>query len=486
MSEARTILRHSPIYLAAALLNRGTGVILVMAYSRWLGIEAYGMLGVAMIAAELIGIVTSLQIADGLARFVFEHKDEQRRLQVVATAVFGLAGLTLIATPIFALVLPWVAQWAVGDRQLAPLFLVAGLATCCDTGFAILLTYLRSTLRSSAVLIASTARSVLLLGSGALLVGYFDFGLSGAVWGLCLANALAVVVLAVVMLGRTGIRFDRDDLGAMLRYGAKITPAYLIEAGAKFVERAWVAQLVGLASAGAFYLALRLCDLLSQLLIVPFQQVFVVGRYDLHRDGGSDPQGPRLHTAFAALLATAALGLAALGPELVSVLAGRGYDEAARVLPPLAAATVVFALSGMIELPIHFAKRPDRITYAVAVAACLHLPLVWLGAWSFGALGAACGRLGGVAIRIACTTVAARGLPGPRPQWTRLLVLAGVTAIAFLALAAAGRVPGGLGLGLRLAVVAVFPAAVLLAPVFAPRDRAWVLARFGGPRAEGA
>ena len=65
MSEARTILRHSPIYLAAALLNRGTGVILVMAYSRWLGIEAYGMLGVAMIAAELIGIVTSLQIADG-------------------------------------------------------------------------------------------------------------------------------------------------------------------------------------------------------------------------------------------------------------------------------------------------------------------------------------------------------------------------------------------------------------------------------------
>ena len=68
MSEARTILRHSPVYLTASLLNRGAGFLLVVIYTRFLAPSGYGLVGAAMAAGEAIGILLSLQLAEALSR----------------------------------------------------------------------------------------------------------------------------------------------------------------------------------------------------------------------------------------------------------------------------------------------------------------------------------------------------------------------------------------------------------------------------------
>jgi len=326
---------------------------------------------------------------------------------------------------------------------------------------------LRAELRSTAVLAWSSGRSALLLVLTGLFVSVLGFGALGALTALLTANAIAAIALGTALVARRG-RFRWPLFRTLVGYGAPLCPGWFAESAAKAVERAVIVQRIGLAAAGLWYLALRLADVLSTLVHGPFAQVFIVRRYQLHRDGSPDGESAALFSVFLAVMAWGAVVLSALAPEAVTLVSGRNFAAAASLVPAAAAVVAVFSVTTMVEMRLYLAKRPARITVAVVVSALAHGALAYFAVIHWGVVGVAWARLAATCLRIVCLEIAARRLPGPRPEWRRLL---GITLVAGAAIALCmimTDVEGWTSLAVRLGIALAFPLLIVSSPLASP------------------
>jgi len=455
------------VYLAASLLNRGAGLLLVVIYTRFLDPAGYGLVGAAMAAAEAIGVLLSLQLSEALSRLFFDHVDDAGRADVVATAIIGILLITGAAAGPLLLAAPTIAAFVAADRGAADAIVIASLAVGCDAMYSAGLHALRAELRSTAVLAWSSGRSALLLVLTGLFVSVLGFGALGALTALLTANAIAAIALGTALVARRG-RFRWPLFRTLVGYGAPLCPGWFAESAAKAVERAVIVQRIGLAAAGLWYLALRLADVLSTLVHGPFAQVFIVRRYQLHRDGSPDGESAALFSVFLAVMAWGAVVLSALAPEAVTLVSGRNFAAAASLVPAAAAVVAVFSVTTMVEMRLYLAKRPARITVAVVVSALAHGALAYFAVIHWGVVGVAWARLAATCLRIVCLEIAARGLPGPRPEWRRLL---GITLVAGAAIALCmimTDVEGWTSLAVRLGIALAFPLLIVSSPLASP------------------
>jgi O-antigen/teichoic acid export membrane protein len=378
--------------------------------------------------------------------------------------MLGILGITLLGAGPLWLAAPAIAGFVAGDRNAADAIVIASLALGCDAMFNAGLHALRAELRSIAVLAWSTARSVALLVLSGVAVGVLGYGAIGALCALLAANVIGALALTVALVAGRG-RFRWPLFRTLVGYGVPLCPGWFAESAAKAVERAVVVQRVGLAAAGLWYLALRLADVLSTLVHGPFAQVFIVRRYQLHRDGSPDAGSAALFSVFLAVMAWGAIVLSALAPQVVLLVSGRGFAAAASLVPAAAAVVVVFSLTTIVEMRLYLAKRPARITVAVVISALVHSALAYGAVVYWGVMGVAWARLVATCFRIVCLEVAARGLPGPAPEWRRLfgttLVMVGCTLLCTILAQSEGLT----SLAVRLGVALLFPLLILSSPL---------------------
>lgn len=469
VNEGHSILRHSPVYLAAALLNRGSGFLLVLIYTHFMGTADYGLVGVVMISAEIIGALVSLQLGTAMGRFFFEHPQNQHR--IISTAILALIALIALSSlPLWLLAGP-LAAFALDDSAHGAVLVLGALATLFDSLLAMGLQVLRLQRRSSAVLGVSTLRSIVLLGLSLWLVAGMQLGPWGSMLAMVIANGVVALGLSCIIIAQHPLVWSWPDLRAMIGFSLPLLPAYGMEAGGKFVERLLIVAYSGLAASGLYYLALRLGELLSTVIVGPFNEIYAVRRYELYRDGMTDSEGARLYTYFFSLLTTAALGLALLAPEIVRLVSRPAYAEAASVIPLVSVTVVLFALTGIVELGIYFAKRTSLFTTATFVGLLVHIPLVAFATWKYGIVGTAAARCLSTAVRVTYTGRLARGLGGPIPEWRRLGSIA-CAALAAYAIGCLFYLTGGwIDLSWRCLIVILFPLMLSISPLLSRTER---------------
>ncbi|MCX5658105.1 MAG: oligosaccharide flippase family protein [Planctomycetota bacterium] len=483
MSETRATIRHMPVYLAASLLNRGTAFLQLLILTNYVPAEEYGVLGVIIVASEIIGEAIALQLPTAVARFYFDSHEDSDRNGVVATAVLGMLGLMAIAAPILLLFNgPLSALLLRGeDVPQRGLLLTLGVGCMlCNGLFEIALNFLRAQKRSTAVLVASTTRSLGFLSLTGVFVMWLHKGALGALTAQFITFSIAAAVMLVPVFLRTGAAFSGDRLAAMLRFGAPLFPALLAENGRRLVERDRVAVDCSLADAGRYYLGSRFADLMATLLITSFAHVYAVHRFEAYRAGRPDPDGPRLFTYFFLIMTSSCLALSLMAPEVVRLVAPKKFFDAAVVMPLMMLAITIFSISLIVELGIYYTKSAYRITIAAFITLAIHVPLTYFLVKRFGALGAASAACAAVAIRIALTAWMARGLGGPKPEWFRLagILLPAVAAYALgLALDMNHDWTGSVS---RAIVAGLFPMAVLLSPLFREEERDRLLQALSG------
>jgi len=291
---------------------------------------------------------------------------------------------------------------------------------------------------------------------------------------------LATAWLILPLLARLGLRFSRAKFISMLRFGTPLLPAQIAELLLKFSDRYLLAHLASLAEVGVFFLGVRLVSILQLAFISPFNQIYIVRRFEAFGRKEGDAEGSRVFTYFFAILVSAALALSLAAPELVALTAFRrpGYSGAASVIPLLALAEVVRSLLLIAELGIFLAKIPRYLTFASIAGTLLHIPLTASMIAMFGVIGAAGAAVLSMTFRLIVTCRLARGLGGPQPEWGHIFVIlsAGLAAFgaAWVTALALGEPAGAVG---RLFLAGFFPLVLLLSPVFSDAERS-ALRRF--------
>jgi O-antigen/teichoic acid export membrane protein len=474
VSEARAVFGHSVIYAFTAILNRAAGLLLLPLYTHFLDPSDYGLLGVITITSEVVGALIGIRLGTAMSRLFFDYAEEREREELVSTAILGMGAIVAAFSIVLALLERPVAAVVLGNADDGVLLFLGVVGLLLNVVFTLGQQHLIVLQRSTAMLVVSTLRSVFFLGFAFLFVAALRMGVFGALLAILLANGLAAAWLIVPLLLRIGCRFSPAKFMAMLRFGAPLLPGQLAELLARFTDRYLLSHLVSMASAGVFFLGLRLSATLQMALISPFNQTYIVRRFEAHGRNEGDAEASRVFTGFFAILVSVALGLSLAAPQLIEAVAfGRpDYYAAALVIPLLALAEVVRSVLLIVELGIFYAKVPRFLTAATLAALGLHVPLTAALIALFGVRGAAGAAVLSTAFRLAVTCRLAKGLNGPRPQWRHLVaILCSAIAVFGLATAVDAAVGETWGLVARLLAAVAYPVLLLHSPVFDDTER---------------
>jgi O-antigen/teichoic acid export membrane protein len=472
MRELRVTFRHSRTYAAASVLNRTATFLLLPLYARCLSPADYGLLGLISVASEVAGTAIGLGLGVALSRIYFDYSEPRDRDEVVTSAMLGYGTVALVTALPLALLAEPLGRVLFGAPGHGSPLLLGMLGLLANGLFTLGLQYLRVGQRSRAYMAVSTLRSLGLLVANGALVGGLGWGVMGALAGTLVVNALFAASLLATTLARLGSRFSTAKFRALLAFGLPSLPGSLADFATGFIDRYLLVHLTSLAAGGVYFLAVRVATMLYVTLIAPFGQIYAIRRLEIHAARASDPEAAPLFTYFFVAMVSGALALALLAPEIVVLLASRGYGGAAVVIPFLALAQVINSLLLILQTGIYFAKRPRRLTVISVATLGLHAAAAPVLISTYGALGAAAAGVLSATFRAGLTTRLAVDLGGPRPEWARLTVIL-LAAAAILAIdRSLGFTPSIPLLALHLVVSAAFPVLVLLSPLFASGERA--------------
>ena len=440
----RSLLRASALYTVGNVAPRIGQFLLLPVYIRFLTQADYGTLALLTSLAGILTVVYHFGIDGALMRLHFDTSGREREKLYGTAALFTLA-LAAAGSIVLAIALgPFFGDLFAGT----PFFPLGALALLI--AFVGSLSYVPSTLfRASGqpgrFLLVSLGAFVVSSLISVSLVVLFGFGAAGVLTGQVLGGvAVFIVALAIVRRARAWMidgRILRDALGV----GLPLLPHAISAWALRLADRWLIALLIGLpaidarAQIGIYSVGYQLGYVVS-IIVTSFNSAWSPYFYRI----GHEREGPRIYVEMVTLvtggLLVLAVGMAALAPEIVAVIARPGYEPAADVVPVVAFASALQGLYVMFVTVLFLVKHTQRLALITLTAALANIAMNVVLIPPFGIMGAAWATLAAYALFAATTYLVARRIYPIRLDVLRLAIL-GVGAVVA---ALAGRiiVPG--------------------------------------------
>jgi O-antigen/teichoic acid export membrane protein len=435
-----------------ALLTAGAAAI-----SRVLSPRDFGVTALALTFAASAAVCVGVPFEEALAR-----RRSLRKVHLEA----ALGASWAIGLGILAISVP--AGWALarlqGEPQLASMLPVA-TAALFFTGHAVILTALARRLRRfNAIAIASLAGHT--LGVPASLAIAFA---GGGPWALIAQRLLIAAAAAAVLQWRLGFTIrPRWSLAPLREFGGFARVAFLDRLTDNLnylVFNNFVAALFGATVLGYVNMAMRLIEPVRGAIDATAHNLafsfFASAAGDRARLGG---MAERAVALVAPLVAPVFLGMAAVAPTLLPLVAGPGWDGAIGIATCLALGAALAGPPRLILTALSAGGRPE-FGLASTVAGFAASIVALAATAALGPIGVGLARVAGDATRAAVALgLSSRALEWTRRRrWTAVAPAWALSAAMALAVAAAGAwAPLGSGWA-RLAALVLLGAAVYLA-----------------------
>lgn len=479
---ARKLFRDVAIYGAGDVATSAVNLLLLPLFTRILTTEEYGVLALLLSIEAGAKILLRWGTDAAFMRLYYECPDGPAR-QLLASTILGF--LLAINAPVFLagwLLAPWLSGAMFGTDAYAATLRVFFLNTFLLGFFFAPFHVLRiegRTVRFSVLTFSRAAGTVLVR-----LV--FIVGLGMGVFGIVAADLVLTAIIGVALApGFAALvrpRFSFAVLREALGFGVPRVPHGLAHQVTAMTDRWVLNSYVTLDRIGVYGIGVSL-GLGMKLFLSAFEYAWA----PFYLEAMTRPEAraiySRITTYVVAILALLAIGLAAISPELVALMAAPPFADAARVVPWIALGVLLQGFYQLTAIGLNITKRtallPIATGAATAVAIGVNLLLVprfgiqgaaWTYALSYGTLAAA-----GFAL--------SQWVYPVRYEWRRLAII-GVAALAVYALAVFGvrdEWPAIVRLAARGGIVSVaFPALLIAGGVFRLEDlRALVALRDG-------
>ena len=361
--------------------------------TRFLAPEEVGLVELGAVAIVFANVIISLEIGQGLARFVPDEAHASETRTIASTALWFSVAAYAVATVVVGIGL----IIARSTESYVPAVMLAAV-----TGGLFLLVQgqLRWELRpvpyaitsfafAAVTLIATTA----LLGSGAGVIGAFVGQAVGATIGLVLA--------LIASRGSFGREFDRKWLKRLLAFSGPLVPASVGVLIALYVDRVVIATMLTLDDVARFSVGHRVASIVS-LVMTAVQLALTPLIYASYRRAEAPAEIAEMFRFIVgwALGLWVAISLAA--PEVVSLVAPESYRPAATVVPVLAPAIILSGLA-VFAPGLAIARRTTPIALISIFGAILNVALCILLVATLGIIGAALATLTSGATAFALT-----------------------------------------------------------------------------------
>jgi O-antigen/teichoic acid export membrane protein len=278
--------------------------------------------------------VLPLEITQAVAHLRTQKLDDETLRRQVRTAF----SFTLLVFGIFAVVVTVASQMlsgmVLGGRFESWLIICSAWLLFLNGVLYFLQNELRWTLQAKQYALTSLATAVVTAAAALIFLAMFDLGLLGLYGALILGVAAGILLAIRCMPQQPGWRIERGHLAAMLAFSAPFAVASLSIILATTIDRIMIAQLLNLESLGQYGVALRIASV-AMLAFQGFQLAVLpatVGQRDGARRESSLEQSFRIFLLIAIAIA---IGLGAVAPEVLSLVATDAYRGSEVYIPVL-------------------------------------------------------------------------------------------------------------------------------------------------------
>ncbi len=472
-------------YTAASILSKLIAVALLPLYTRYLTKADYGAAEVMFAAVVSVSIVVRLGLIEALLRFYYQDGEDPA---LVVKSAF--AGLFWLATLGALLALPFaipIAEALLDPKTAAAVGQMAELARISIGGlwvltmFEFMLTLFRLEERARAFFVTTILNVLVTIGLTVVLVVGGGEGARGLLVGSYASGAATVLGLIVWQWRRLSLRFDRELLRRLLRFGLPTMPAeaslYLLN----FVDRIIIVRSLGLAEAGLYSLAVKFAQAVN-VLVRGFQLAWPPLAYSIREDAEARRVYAAVVTLFVAGCTFVVAGMWLFSRWIVRALAAPDFFGSYKAIGLISVAVTLYALY-MVMVVILGRTGRTEFNFPAALAAlaanvALNLALVP----PFGIVGAALALVASYLVVVALMYAFTQRLFPVPYEWGRLARV--VLAAAVVVGVGEAFVPtsGLAGFLLRAALLAAYPVVLLAGGFFSAGERAW-LARLRHPGA---
>ena len=445
----RSLLRHSALYGLAGATGKAVALVTVPVLSRILSPSEYGLADLANSMAGMLVIVAMFAGDVPAARLLGRARTVGERGSVLSTYVWTAIVLGVV---VGVALLPFVGTitgglWDAPDR--AGLALLSLLLIPVSAAQAALVTTqrLESRPKQFATLSTIDLLAQMLL---AVLFAAIGGGATGMVAGFVLGSVVGLSAAAYLAPPAARRRPNVRLAVGMIREGFAFVPAMIGFTVANVAARYLLVQSEGQTAVGLFAVAIRMAGL---MLLVSTAFGLAWGPLGLAQPAGERTARlfGRVMAAFSTLAVLSALALAAVGPELISVVSGDQYRAGSVMLPGLLLSAAMSGGFYVLLVAAGVSQRGRAVSVASVAGAILQVATTWVLLPQLHLQAVGVGALAGQSLALVLL-VATIGSGVERSGWLVLMMCGG--AVIALALQAASASPAAT-LVPRLFVLAV-------------------------------
>lgn len=390
--------------VASAIWSALLGIAVVPLYLKYLGIEAYGLIGFSVTIQALLQLL-DLGLASTINREVARYsasgslKEAGKLLHSLAIVYWGVAGLIAVLIVSLAPLISeyWLQSKQISEQTIERAVMLIGLVLACRWPIGL---YQGALLGAQRLAVLSGISSIMTtmgsLGSVAMLAFISPTIEAVFVWqaGIGLLHAVVIRWAAWRVIGRVkDTRFNVGELKRVWRFSVGMSGIALSGLALSQLDKLVLSKMVGLKEFGHYMLATAIVGGLYLLIAPIFNAVYP--RLSAFVVTGDTQQMSDLYRMGTRLLATVlfpvAMLLAVFPQDIVYAWTGNS-SVASSVAPVVAFLAVGTALHGAMHFPyaLQLAYGATRLPLTInAILMIVLVPLIIFLALTYGALGGA-------------------------------------------------------------------------------------------------
>ena len=389
LKESKLLAKHSAIYGFGSLLNQVAAFLLLPVYTRFLTPHDYGVKELVGLSTDIVSILLATAISVALFRFYFEYEDQKDRNEVVSSAIITVGSIGLVAVALLSLATKTMASYILDDAGLYYFFMISFSSMWFSALNNIGYSYLRANQQSTKFIAFSFGRLLMAIALNIYLVCFVQLGVLGVLISNLITSVLQSILLVVPLIFKIGLRFSKEKLLEMLKFGLPMIPAQLGGFLVHISDRFFIKGLVSISDAGLYSLGYRFGALPSTFISGPFNQIWLPRRMELYKQQNSEELFGKIFTYFVFLMIFAGLGVSILTRDILMLVADQQYWSAHKIVPLIVIGTTIFTFHYHFNMGIYIHKKTKYLAYINFSNGMLILALNYFLINKFGVYGAA-------------------------------------------------------------------------------------------------
>ena len=389
----KDLLKEGGLYTLANFLTKGVSLLLIPFYTAYFTPSDYGLYDILTVFGVFAANIFSLQLNQGLARFVAEPTNsDEKKIEYASTAFITFLLLFILFVVLSLMFSQQIILFLSPSSKLTlTTFYLAIAVIFVNNIFYFLNVYLRFIRLVKLVALFSFIQSVFSI----LLLMYFvfqkDLGIDSFFMPYLIITPPIILVQLYVLKGRLKFQFSKDKLKELLKYSSPLIGGAIALIVMNLTDRVFINDMLGETDLGIYGIGIKFASIIT-IIISGFSMALGPIVFEKHNEPNTKKELSDMFNLFIAVGIGGAFVLSLFSTELVNYFTTFSYHKASTVLP-LMLFTTLFTGIIMFAPGLQIKKKTGVITLLTIIFACLNVLLNYLLIPKYGIIGAATSTL---------------------------------------------------------------------------------------------